>query len=182
MAHHDDLLTELLDSTDDLNQLSDRQLLQRIARAQDRLEHIVTQASEYLDQALDGLDQQLQSLQSRLSADAAELQTALDQLAGAEGEHQALMDAAQRVQATADLVSGLALPSEVANPDSPAEATPIDQVGGDQAGGDQAGGEVVPGDVPATGTGDTVGTPEGQPTLDGSATGQTPPADVDQSY
>ncbi len=123
---HDELLTRLLDNTDDLAQLSDRQLLQRIARAQDRLEQIVTQASEYLDQALDGLDQQLQGLQARLSSDAAELQAALEQIANADGEHQAIVEAVQRVQATADLVAGLALPSDVANPDTPAEATPVE--------------------------------------------------------
>jgi hypothetical protein len=122
----DNALTQAIDTTDDLSQLSNRQLLQRLVRAQHRLEQIVTQASEYLDQALDGLDQQLQGLQSRLSAEAAELQAAVEALASSEGEHQAVLDAAQRVQATADLVAGLALPSEVTNPDLPAEATVVE--------------------------------------------------------
>lgn len=118
---------DIVDTLADLRPLSDRQLLERITRATVRLEQYMSQASDYLTTALDGLDTQLRSLQDRLQAEAAELQTAVQEAQSAAGDNQALTDAASRVKATADLVSGLALPSEVADPESPAEAGPVDQ-------------------------------------------------------
>lgn len=132
-THRDhDLLASinvLTDSLADLGRLSNRQLLERIARAQNRLEQLMSEASDYLNQALDGLDAQMQTLQQRLQGEADELMQAVQAAADAAGDTQAIQAAAGRVKATADLVSGLALPSEVADPQSPAEATPIPDAG-----------------------------------------------------
>ncbi len=79
----------------------------------------MSNASDYMQQALAQLDDQMVGLQERLAADAAELQAALDQLASSSADTAALQAAADKVKQTADLVSGLAQPSAVADPEQP---------------------------------------------------------------
>jgi len=102
-----------------LSQLSRRQLLERIARTQERMEQLMSQAQEYLRQALDGLDAQWRSLVERVTALA-------DEVRDAQGDEAAMTAAADKLTALATQAGQLALPSEVADPDNPAEAGPLD--------------------------------------------------------
>ena len=117
-------------------QLSKRQLLVHIITRLDRMETAMTASSDYLTAALESLDVQMQGLQVRLTDEATQLKAAQDALAAAlsndasdaaaiqEAQGQ-LNAAADRVQATAVLVAGLAVPSQVADPAVPADADPV---------------------------------------------------------
>lgn len=103
----------------DVSDLSKRGILRRILAVVERTENLVTAASEYMHAALDSLDLQMQNLQIRLAADAANLAAALEEVQLAEEDRATLLEAAGRVQATAELVSTLAQPSAVADPAQP---------------------------------------------------------------
>lgn len=110
---------ECFDGIQDLGRLDTHQLLERLVRGQERMEKAMSAASDYMKAALDSLDVQMKDLQTRLTADAQALKDAITgaQL-GAEDEA-ALTAAADRVQATAVLVSQLDMPT-------PADPTPVD--------------------------------------------------------
>lgn len=114
------------DAVTDLSRLSDRQLLERMVRNQQRMEMMMSAASDYMTAALSSLDVQMQNLQTRMSADAAALKAAVDAAASGQADTAALVAAADRVQQTAELVASLDQPSVVADPESPVEATPVD--------------------------------------------------------
>lgn len=116
---------ELLDAVHRLSRLSDRQLLERIARAQVRMEMTMSAASEYMTAALESLDTQLSDLQYRLQEDNAELQAAVEAAAAGALDTDALVAAASKVQATAELVATLSAPSVVVDPETPDEVAPI---------------------------------------------------------
>lgn len=78
----------------------------------------MSQASEYLTTALAGLDEQWRSLVERVDALATEVRDA-------HGDEAAMTAAADKLTALAAQAGGLALPSEVADPDNPAEAGPL---------------------------------------------------------
>ncbi len=85
-------------------------------------------ASDYMTTALTSLDTQLTELQTRLAADAQELQDAIAALDLAGQDTTALTAAADRVSATATLVSGLAQPTAVTDetqPDAVVEPIPV---------------------------------------------------------
>jgi hypothetical protein len=117
----------------DVRDLSKRGILRRILAVVERSETLVTAASDYMHAALDSLDLQLSNLQTRLAADAANLRAALEQVTLAEEDRATLLEAAGRVQATAQLVSNLAQPSAVADPAQPdvtAEPIPTEPTDG----------------------------------------------------
>jgi len=89
------------------------------------METAISAASEYMTAALDSLDVQMRDLQIRLQEDAAELAAAIEALQNGELNEQALVAAADRVQATAVTVAGLAQPTAVVDPEQPGEAGPL---------------------------------------------------------
>ena len=121
---------------EDLWRMTKRHMLVRLIRTLDRMELAMTASSDYLTAALESLDVQMQGLQARLTDEATQLKAAQDALAAAlsndasdaaaiqEAQGQ-LNAAADRVQATAVLVAGLAVPSQVADPAVPADADPV---------------------------------------------------------
>lgn len=112
--------------SDPTQDLSKRGFLRLILSALERIERIVTAASDYMQAALDSLDVQLRDLQTRLQTDAEALRLAIENSSLADEERAELVAAADRVQATAVLVSGLAQPSVVADPEQPdVQADPI---------------------------------------------------------
>ena len=120
-------------------ELSKRALLELTYDTVLQLRSMMSAASEYMTTALSDLDSQMQGLQSRLAADSQALQDAIARADLGQKDSQALQDAAARVQATADLVSGLAQPSAVADeqqPDVVAEPVPAEGDAGGQTGGD----------------------------------------------
>lgn len=109
-------------------QLSDRQLMERIARQLDRIEGKVDQMSvenDYMQAALQGLDVQLGNLGIRLQSQADELKRLVETAADYEQLRQQVNAAADRIQADAVAVSGMAQPSVVVDPDTPDEPTQI---------------------------------------------------------
>ena len=100
--------------------LSKRSLLLLILRTLERVENIVSTASEYMTNALASLDTQLTDLQTRLAGDAAALAAAIAALDLSQADSAALTAAADRVAATATLVSGLAQPTAVVDEAQPA--------------------------------------------------------------
>lgn len=115
----------LLDQVTDLSRLSDRQLIERLARGQQRLERALSSATDYMTAALDSLDVQMKDLQTRLQGDAAALAAAVEGLKQGQLDEAALSAAADRVQATAVVVAGLAQPTVVADPNTPNTAGPL---------------------------------------------------------
>ncbi len=110
-----------LDNVRDLSKMGKRQLLERILRSQERMELLMSQSLDDLRGALDGLDSQMESLKTRLAQEAAELRAALAN----QEDSAAIEAAAARIEATAQLVSGLAVPSAVVDPDDEATAGPL---------------------------------------------------------
>jgi hypothetical protein len=161
-----------------LEGLSKGAMLRRILRIVERTELLVSAASDYMVQALDGLDRQMDSLKARVQADADALQSALADLDLAQEDSEALVAAADRVNATAHAVASLATPSQVADPEQPdvvAEPLPTENETGGPTGptGPDFGGEtgstgvgenVVPGTGGETGVdarpGDATAPPE----------------------
>lgn len=121
----DDYDDVLLDAVRALSRLSDRQLLERLVRTLDRMESSMSAASEYMTAALQSLDTQMQNLQIRLAEEAAELQAAVDAAAAGQLDTDALVAAAAKVQATAELVNTLGQPSAVVDPEDPTEAPEV---------------------------------------------------------
>jgi ABC-type transporter Mla subunit MlaD len=115
----------LLDQVTDLSKLSERQLLERIVRNQERMATQMANDTSYIDAALQSLDTQLSDLGTRTqnmadalrqaTADATDLQDLRDKVNGY----------ADRIQADAVSVLNMAQPSAVANPETPDQATPV---------------------------------------------------------
>jgi len=108
-----------LDAVSDLSRLSDRQLLERLVRTQHRMEIAMSATSDYMTAALQSLDVQMEGLKTRLQEDAAELQAAVAAVAEGKADTAALSAAADRVQATAVAVAGLAQPTAVVDEEQP---------------------------------------------------------------
>ena len=106
-----------------------RRTLKKILDSQTRLEALMSAATEYITSALTNLDTQMSELQARLGADATALQEALAAAIASAGlaadDEAALTSAADRITATATVVSGLALPSVVADPETSDSAGPL---------------------------------------------------------
>lgn len=126
---------ELLDGVTNLSRLSDRQLLERLVRTTERIEHTMASNTDYIEAALSSLDVQLSGLGVRLQNQADELKRLAADEADYESLKAAVNSAADRVQADAVAVANMAQPSAVADPaqpdasavDVPADpATPID--------------------------------------------------------
>ena len=75
--------------------------------------------SDYMTAALQSLDVQMEGLKTRLQEDAAELQAAVAAVAEGKADTAALSAAADRVQATAVAVAGLAQPTAVVDEEQP---------------------------------------------------------------
>ncbi len=160
-----------------LEDLSKSAILRRILNTVERVELMVSAASDYMVEALSGLDSQMEGLKARLQADAEALQNALSQLDLAEEDSAALVAAADRVNATAQAVSQLAQPSAVADPDQPdvtAEPLPegetTDTTGGTGGTGEQTPADPTSPDYVAPGT-------DGQEGVDARPGDATAPAE-----
>jgi peptidoglycan hydrolase CwlO-like protein len=116
---------ELLDAVTNLSRLSDRQLLERLVRTTERLEVRQMADSDYINAALASLDTQLSDLGIRLGNQADELKRLADEETDYESLKAAVNAAADRVQADAVAVANMAQPTQVADPSTPVEATPV---------------------------------------------------------
>ena len=99
--------------------LNKRELLCLILSTIERVELKLSAASEYMTAALESLDVQMNDLRTRLTGDAQTLADAIAALNLSQADSAALTAAADRVQATAVLVAGLAQPTAVADENQP---------------------------------------------------------------
>lgn len=116
---------ELLDAVSDLSRLSDRQLLERLVRQNERIAIHMANDTAYIEAALSSLDAQLADLGTRTQNWAELLKQAASDSADLSELRAKVNGYADRIQADAVTVLGLAQPSAVANPETADEATPI---------------------------------------------------------
>lgn len=103
------------------------------------MENAISTSSEYMTAALESLDTQMGLLQQRMAGDAAFLAEQIRLVREGQADTVALDAAAARVQATAEVVAGLDLPSDVGNEDNPADGDIPDDPNGPGGGGETPG-------------------------------------------
>lgn len=116
----------LLDRVRDLSKLSDRQLLERLVRTTERIETQMANDTSYIEAALSSLDVQLTDLGTRTQNWAELLKQAVSDSADLAELKSKVSGYADRIQADAVTVLGMAQPSAIADPAQPdATATPV---------------------------------------------------------
>lgn len=117
--------SELLDGVQDLSLLSDRQLLERLVRATERIENQMTVDEDYLKAAMSSLDVQFANLQIRVQGYADQITQAAAQATDFQSLKETVNSVADKIQADAVTMSNMAQPSAVADPANPATTTEV---------------------------------------------------------
>lgn len=102
--------------------LSDRQLLERLVRATERIEYQMTVDEDYLKAAMGSLDVQFDLLRQRVDAQGQALKDAIVNATDYESLRTAVNQVADRIQADAVAMTTMAQPSVVADPQTPGDA------------------------------------------------------------